>query len=54
MTYLVVAYVAMWFVHLGYLWSLGSRQRRLKEELEQLESRALNHQDTKTPRKQSG
>ncbi len=37
MTYLVLAYVALWLVHLGYLWSLSSRQRRLREEIEQLE-----------------
>ncbi len=37
MTYLVVAYLALWLVHLGYVWSLGSRQRRLGEEMERLE-----------------
>ncbi len=37
MTYLLLAYAALWLVHLGYLWSLHSRQRRLREEIEELE-----------------
>ncbi len=40
MTYLVIAYIVLWLVHLTYLWSLNSRQRRLREEIEQLEARA--------------
>lgn len=46
MTYLLLAYVALWLVHLGYLWSLGSRQRRLREEIEQLEE--VSRQGAKT------
>ncbi len=47
MTYLVLAYVALWLVHLGYLWSLSSRQRRLREEIEQLEE--ASRKGAKTP-----
>ena len=37
MTYLVLAYLVLWLIHLGYLWSLGSRQSRLRAELERME-----------------
>ena len=48
MTYLVLAYMALWLVHLGYVWSLGSRQRRLREEIERLEE--LSRIDAKAQR----
>ncbi len=40
MNYLVAAYVVMCLVHSGYVWSLASRRRRLREEFQQLENRA--------------
>ncbi len=42
MNYLVAAYIILWLVHLGYVWSLSSRQQRLKEDLEDLERRTKN------------
>ena len=38
MNYLVAAYVLMCLIHSGYVWSLASRWRRLREELQQLEN----------------
>jgi CcmD family protein len=43
--YLIAAYLVLWLLHMGYLWSLGSRTRTLREELERLEDLS-----TKTPR----
>lgn len=39
MNYLVAAYLVLGLAHLGYVWSLVSRRRRLREELQQLEKR---------------
>ena len=39
MNFLVAAYVILWLIHLGYVWSLVSRRRNLREEIEQLENR---------------
>ena len=48
MTYLVLAYLVLWLIHLGYLWSLGSRQRRLREEMERIEE--VSRRDTNAQR----
>jgi CcmD family protein len=37
MTYLMVAYIAIWLVLFVYLFSLNSRQRQLKKEMEGLQ-----------------
>ena len=37
--YLVAAYVVVWILHAGYLWSLGSRQKKILSEIELLEER---------------
>ena len=37
--YLVAAYVVLWTLHAGYLWSLGSRQKKMLAEIESLEER---------------
>ncbi len=34
--HLFYAFAVAWLFHLGYLWNLASRQKRLKEELETL------------------
>jgi CcmD family protein len=36
MTYLVAAYIAIWFILFFYLFSLSSRQKRLSEEISNL------------------
>jgi CcmD family protein len=42
MNYLVAAYIAIWVVLFVYLFSLGSRQRRLQKEVESLQKQ-LEH-----------
>ena len=37
--YLVAAYAVLWILHAGYLWSLGSRQKKMLAEIETLEER---------------
>ena len=37
--YLVAAYVVLWVLHAGYVWTLGSRQKKILEEIETLEGR---------------
>jgi CcmD family protein len=34
--YLEAAYVATWIIHVTYLWSLVSRFKKLRKELDQL------------------
>ena len=38
-TYLVLAYAGLWLAHMAYLWNLGSRQRKMHEEIALLEER---------------
>ena len=37
--YLVAAYIALWIVHSVYVWTLGSRQKKIAAEIELLEGR---------------
>ncbi len=37
--YLVAAYVFVWLLHCVYVWSLGSRQKKINEEIELLSER---------------
>ena len=37
--YLVAGYIVIWLVHVFYVWTLGSRTKALREELERLEQR---------------
>jgi CcmD family protein len=36
MTYLLVAFLILWAITFGYVFSLGARQKRLQQELELL------------------
>ena len=37
--YLLAAYFFLWAVHMAYVWSLGSRQKKVLAEIETLEER---------------
>ena len=39
MVYLFSAYFVLWAITFGYLFSLGTRQKRLQQELERLQAR---------------
>ena len=40
MKFLAGAYAGLWIIHLLYLWSLGSRQKKVDEEIQLLTERA--------------
>lgn len=44
LVYVFAAYTAIWLISFGYLYSIGSRQKRMQRELETLEKQ-LAQQD---------
>lgn len=37
--YLVAGYIVIWLIHVFYVWTLSSRTKALRQELERMEQR---------------